>query len=152
MFGADTRERAGVAEVRQATLRLRHVTVTQGRGSRAGALFIGSSGAAAIRDSLLFENRSAEGAGAVRLGAGGLWLGVNRSTFLGNRGRHGGAIAGDALDLRNVTFAHNIATSSGGAIRGKATGRTSRSRRTGGSVAAPSRRPARTPVRGFITP
>ena len=118
VFGARTTERAGVAQVDDAALRLTHVTITGGRGGRAGAVDVGSGGTLVIRDSLLVENRSSGGAGAVRLRSDGVRVRAVDSTFLGNRGVRGGAIAGVGLDLRNVTFARNVATDQGGAVHG----------------------------------
>jgi len=121
VFGAEVAGRAGVAEVggpAVSILRLRHVTITGGMGTLAGALFVGSSGAVSIRGSLFLSNRSIAGSGAIRLGRGGLWANVANSSFLENRGRNGGAMSGGPFTLRSVTLSRNIATAGGGAIKG----------------------------------
>lgn len=118
LFGARTDDGAGVAEVQQAALVLHRVTITRGRGDRAGAIVVGSGGGVSMWDSLLLANRSPNGAGAVRVGPEAQGLRAIGSAFIGNRGRGGGALRGSDLRIGNVTFARNVASGRGGAILG----------------------------------
>jgi hypothetical protein len=115
IFGTSTDDRAGILEQRGGSVAMHDVTLTGGRGRLAGAVFVAGGGRLRLFTSLVLENRSPHGAGGVKVGDGALT--ARRSTFLGNIGERGGAIAGSIDHLVNATLAENAARTSGGAIR-----------------------------------
>jgi CSLREA domain-containing protein len=116
LFGASTDTGGPVAWVTRGAVAFRGVTLTAGVGRAAGAVVVGSRARAMFTGSLLLENRSISGPGAVRATRPGAVVSATDSAFVGNTGERGGAIGGRVGRLVDVTLAHNAADQRGGAL------------------------------------
>jgi CSLREA domain-containing protein len=116
LFGASTDAGGPVAWVTRGEIAFRGVTLTAGVGRAAGAVVVGSGSRATFTGSLLLDNRSVSGPGAVRATRPGAVVSATDSAFVGNRGERGGAIGGRVGRLVDVTLAHNAADHRGGAL------------------------------------
>jgi predicted outer membrane repeat protein len=90
------------------TLRLRGVTVSNGRAAGdGGGVSVAGGGALDVRDSTFLGNRAGGSGGAI---AGSGTIAVAGATFSGNHaGAFGGAIAGNSETVANSTFTANDA-------------------------------------------
>ena len=139
LFGAETATGAPVAWVTDASVRFVGTTLAGGRGDVAGAVLAGSDGHVRFTDSLLLDNRSSSGAGAVRATRPGALVSARGSAFVGNQGERGGADRGRGRRLVDVTLARNAADRGGALLlTGGAELRNAPWRRTARERAPPS--------------
>lgn len=116
VFGSRTPGLAAPVWVRRGRLTIKHVTMTQGLGRKAGAILTEPGGKLYIVRSLLLENRGRHGAGAIDARDR---LVVLDSTLAGNHGYVGGAVRAvtdRAVELRGVTISGNTSQTLGGGI------------------------------------
>ena len=111
-------DKFGIIEVDGGALTISNLTLTQGNGSKGGALLLRNGGRAIVENVAFAMNRAYFG-GAIATESNNSRLDVSNSSFVGNRAESsGGAIMTDGgiIDVSGSAFHDNRAEVTGGAI------------------------------------